>query len=614
VTPAATTGRMRGDGTVPMVVGVTGHRDLRSIDVPVLERLVRETLSEIQNRYPHSSLLLLSPLAEGSDRLVAHVARQCGARLLAPLPLPLDLYEQDFASYESREEFRRLLASADAWFELSLVEGSTHRGISEPGRERDRQYGQVGAFIARHSQLMLALWDGLSDGSADKVGGTGDVVRFRLEGIPPRYDTTTSPLSVATGGPVYHIVTPRTGRPLPEDALSRQVLVPARQTPEAFDELHRRMDHFNADALRYREPLAALRAASKAQLLQVPVTALDGHVQTLTPATRLTLERYGFADSLALYFGTQSRRATRQLFNWVFAASLFFNLFHSLPHPHVAADATLLHRLLAAPWLLLLFLAASLIASVWIYRRAERADYQNKHQDYRALAEALRVEFFWRMAGLSDFVVDHYLWKQRGALEWIRNTLRAWDAESLPHAASAEPVSASPARLTLVREHWVTEQRNYYARRARAEHDTLENENRKISVLVQMSLGLALMLAVVLTLPLLLPWPPLEAVKHVAELPWVHAAIMVTIVQLAVAAGLRHGYNQQMARSEHAKQFGRMSELFNIAEQHLQTLLSAGDYDRATDLLRDLGEEVLEENGDWVLLHRQRPLEVPHAG
>jgi hypothetical protein len=614
VARAVTTGSIRGVGTVPMVVGVTGHRDLRTVDVPLLEELVRAALTEIQQRYPHSPLLLLSPLAEGSDRLVARVALECGARLLAPLPLPQDLYEQDFDTSESRAEFRSLLASADAWFELSLVEGSTARGISEPGSERDRQYSQVGAFIARHSQLMLALWDGVNDGGPGKVGGTGDVVRLRLDGVPPRYDTTTSPLSVATGGPVYHIVTPRAGRPLPEHALTRHVLVPERQTADAYEELHRRMDHFNADAIEHREALAATRAASKAQLLQVPIAALDEQVQALTPATRVTLERYGFADSLALHFGAQSRKASRQLFGWVFVASLFFNLFHSLPQAHVSAEATLAERLLGLPWLLLLFLAASLIASVWVYARAEAADYQNKHQDYRALAEAVRVEFFWRMAGLSDLVVDHYLRKQRGALEWIRNTLRAWDAESLPHAASADHVAASPARLALVAQHWVSEQRNYYARRARGEHDTLEGENRKVSALVRTSLGLALALAAVLTLPLVVPWPPLDAIRHVIELPWVHAAIMITIVQLAVAAGLRHGYNQQMARSEHAKQYGRMSELFDIAEQHLKALLLAGDYQRATDLLKDLGEEALEENGDWVLLHRERPLEVPHSG
>ena len=89
---------------------------------------------------------------------------------------------------------------------------------------------------------------------------------------------------------------------------------------------------------------------------------------------------------------------------------------------------------------------------------------------------------------------------------------------------------------------------------------------------------------------------------------------MLAIVMLLVVAGLRHGYNQQLARSEHAKQCSRMSELFDIGERSLDGLLKAGDHDAAEELLKELGEEALEENGDWVLLHRERPLEVPHAG
>jgi hypothetical protein len=101
---------------------------------------------------------------------------------------------------------------------------------------------------------------------------------------------------------------------------------------------------------------------------------------------------------------------------------------------------------------------------------------------------------------------------------------------------------------------------------------------------------------------------------QVVESPWTHGLVMVSIVTIAVAAGLRHGYLQQMAYSEHAKQYGRMAELFNMAERHLAQMLQNGEDHHAAELLRELGEEALEENGDWVLLHRERPLEVPHSG
>jgi len=600
-------------GPLPLVIGVTGHRDLRSEDVPALENLVRATIRDAQARYPHTPLIVLSPLAEGSDRLVARVARELGARLFVPLPLPRLLYEQDFETDASRAEFRRLIARAESAFELPVVHGNTTQGIAEPGEQRNRQYAQVGAFVARHSQIFLALWDGVDLGD-DRKGGTAEIVRFRLAGAPGKYEPATSPLTFASIGAVHHIVTPRAGAPVPDNALTHRVLAPPHQSLESAEERQRWMDQFNEDVLEHRAELGPTQAASKAQLLQIPESELRTQVPTFAPPARIALDHYAIADGLAVRFANEARAATRRLYLWVFAAALFFNLFHSLPHPHVPAGPTLEERLLGVPWLLLLFLGVSLAASLWVHRRAEEEDYQNKHQDYRALAEALRIQFFWRVAGLPDAVVDHYLRKQRGALEWIRNALRAWDAESVRHKASEDKIAPLATRLAFVAHHWVTEQRNYYASRARREQAKLEAEERRIRLLVQLSVALALLLALALSLPLVVPLHALEEIKHVVEDPWVHGIVMVAIVTLAVAAGLRHGYNQQMAFSEHAKQFGRMSELFDAAERSLAELLQAGEHHQAADLLKDLGAEALEENGDWVLLHRERPLEVPHSG
>jgi hypothetical protein len=597
------------------VIGVTGHRDLRPEDVGRLEQIVRDILEEVRRDHPRTSLLLLSPLAEGSDRLVAKVALGLGVRLVVPLPLPLELYEQDFCDEASLAEVREMLGRAESSYVLPLMAGSSADGISRHGDQRNRQYAQVGALIAKLSQVFLALWDGQPDGGrADKVGGTGEVVRFRLEGIPPSYEAAANPLSLSSSGPVYHIVTPRVGQPVPDKALTHSLLLPKRQTAASFDELQEWMDLFNSDAIETEHSMAAGRQSSKAQLLQVPEHELAKTVQTLPVSAQRTLERYAVADTLAVHFAGHTRSATRRMFVWVFISALFFNLFHSLPHAHLPEHPSVQERLLGAPWLLLFFLGASAFASYWIRKDVEEQDYQNKYQDYRALAEALRIQFFWNVAGVRERVVDHYLRKQRGALEWIRNALRAWDAESLALEAAERSTPPTPERLELVSRHWVSEQRNYYASKARREQATLEAEERRIEWLVRVSVFLALVLALVLTVPLIFEVHVLEELKHFVEDPWMHGIVMLVIVTLAVTAGLRHGYNQQMARSEHAKQFGRMAELFDAADQHLKGEMEDGDTSRASELLKELGQEALEENGDWVLLHRERPLEVPHSG
>ncbi len=46
--------------------------------------------------------IFLSPLAVGADQICAEVALKCGFELIVPLPMPLDLYEEDFSKDELR--------------------------------------------------------------------------------------------------------------------------------------------------------------------------------------------------------------------------------------------------------------------------------------------------------------------------------------------------------------------------------------------------------------------------------------------------------------------------------------------------------------------------------
>jgi hypothetical protein len=600
---------------LPLIIGITGHRDLRPEDVPFLEGLVRATFVDIQEQHLNTPLVLLSPLAEGGDRLVARIALEMGIRLVVPVPMPLEVYEQDFETPESREEFRELLAAADWRLEMPIVEGNSEEAIRDPGPQRNRQYAMVGAFIARQSQIFIALWDGVEQAPGTKQGGTAEIIRFRLEGAPVPFDPPRSPLTLSDSGPVYHIVTPRLNDPLVSgEAFTRRNLVPAHRTDESFHRLYEQMDVFNRDAAAHADLLAREVTESKKQLLHA---GPSGGVSepALPAAARTTLEQYAVADGLALQFAQRTLRASAALFFWVFVAAACFTIFKSFPHTSHDAPHTFAEQLLAVPWFLVFFLATFFFCAQVLHRRAAEGDYQNKYQDYRALAEGLRIQFFWRVAGVEESVADHYLRKQRGELEWIRSALRSWDVTAQAQAAGAPPSAMDEvARLELVRRRWVEEQRNYFASKAHREQEKLEADERAVERMLKLSVGLAAAFAVVLILPIFIHVAPLEAAKHWVENYWVHGAIMAAIIMLAIGAGLRHGYSQQLARSEHAKQYSRMSELFDTGVRRLDEYLRKQDYDGARALLRELGQEALEENGDWVLLHRERPLEVPHAG
>jgi len=57
----------KGQSPLPLVIGVTGHRDLREEDRPILETLLRGIFADLKKQYPSLPLILLSPLAAGAD-------------------------------------------------------------------------------------------------------------------------------------------------------------------------------------------------------------------------------------------------------------------------------------------------------------------------------------------------------------------------------------------------------------------------------------------------------------------------------------------------------------------------------------------------------------------
>ncbi len=124
---------------------------------------------------------------------------------MTPLPMPREIYARDFDTGTSRAEFDRLLASADQSLELATPPGVGEVQLQNEPRARQDQYLAVGEFIARHCQVLIALWDG----KPGQRGGTGEVVRLKLTGFhhdtPPGIDATP----LVPTGPVFHITVPR---------------------------------------------------------------------------------------------------------------------------------------------------------------------------------------------------------------------------------------------------------------------------------------------------------------------------------------------------------------------------------------------------------------------
>ncbi len=146
-----------------LTLGITGHRDV--IETLKLQREIYHYLKSLIESKPYDEVILLSPLADGADRWVADIFLSLKAthptlRLVVPLPFTLERYEEDFDA-SSIQEFRAFLGQASEVF----VVKDTHKD----------GYLSVGRYVADHSDILLALWDGADN---HKVGGTGDIVNY----------------------------------------------------------------------------------------------------------------------------------------------------------------------------------------------------------------------------------------------------------------------------------------------------------------------------------------------------------------------------------------------------------------------------------------------------
>ncbi len=168
-------------------IGVTGHRPnkLRAVEAAVAAAVhtalgaIRAAVLDVHARaetigcYRHDSPLLrvVSPLAEGADRIVASEGGKLGFELQVVLPFAQQDYERDFATETSKTEFRELLAKSTATLTLD--------GNRDIPLARDRAYRDCGLTVLRQCDVLIAIWDGQpAEGKGD--AGTGAIVNDAL--------------------------------------------------------------------------------------------------------------------------------------------------------------------------------------------------------------------------------------------------------------------------------------------------------------------------------------------------------------------------------------------------------------------------------------------------
>ena len=577
----------------PLIVGVSGHRDLEPEDVPRLGAAVAHFINELKRRLPDTELRLLIGMAEGADLLVARTACLLGLKIEAVLPMSLHRYAADF-SPDALLQLRELLDQPNvSCIELAAPTAAPDSAQAATPGDSDLMYGNLMQALIRRSSLLLALWDGQS---SPLPGGTADTVMRYLGIRSGDYPIDTPIEFVETGEElepgsrlVYWIPTARSSSAAPEPlgaprylgGIGDHTLQMQAAMPAALRIGLAGLNQYNRDCLTL-EANGAL-AAPESLLAALPVgVELRG---------RSRLEeidaQYGKADVLAVYFQLRSDRLFVLFGVMTFAMGLSYLTYEKLTESRVLLVAYLF----------------VLLGSLGLYYLLEGKRWFAKHLVCRALAETMRAKFYLRLAG-ADHLVD-----ARDVLS-LSGTDRFHGFGWLAYAINAVERVGSRARSSYetdsqqwrcVERAWIENQHAYFTRKV----NRLERGAARLGVL-RSTIFVAIILAI-MTLFLFG-----DSLHHLTLGVGVSAKNVVTFLMgfFAVTLGVWELHQNKMATRELLWQYRNQLMHFSRARMQLACITVP---EHRGEVLAELGRDSLMESYLWTIHRYHREHEPPSA-
>jgi hypothetical protein len=547
-------------------IGVTGHRKL---DDPVaVQTAVKAALdSEIEKLYPEASrhnvervrragttpisFRILSPLAEGADRVVARVVlAEPFARLDVVLPLAIEDYLEDFATKESQEEFRDLLARSRKPISLRPRRIKDDRNDPVDRAELRREsYAKVGQYVVDHCDVLIAVWDGKPSRGH---GGTGEIVKYALEQNRP---------IIRVWGDLFEVLN-RNNNGLDASALDA-------------------IDQFNRRSISPKQRASFVKSLDRDHF-EKPESARDIPAGVRELVNELLFPFYVKASIVAKENQNQFYRAGKYIYVLSAAAvgcAALGVLFSSLSSIGFGAEFVIL----IVMWMTL--------------GQARRKHAHQNWIEYRFLAERVRCGIFMAICGVEPKPIEvlPYMGHSQTVNDW---TVRVFDEiwDRLP------PLSGCTERECVilnayVREAWIGDQVSFH-------NGKKEREGRARARLARAGAIVLPVTIVASALHLLMVfWRPTAATSESIHLlhQWLHEGLgFIALLFPAIAASLAG----MEAQREHLRLEKRSANMAPQLEQLSRQMASATDPERFESLLQQVDEIMLRETQDWLMLMR----------
>jgi len=147
------------EGALPgvRIVGFTGHRHLQNPEA--VASALQAELAALQRA--GGELIAISSVAIGADTVFAREVLRAGIKWIVILPMPRELFREDFTPAEWAEA-ERLIAQA---VEVRVLHGN----------ERPQVYVDGGKATVDASNCLFAVWNGKP---AKGPGGTAEIVAY----------------------------------------------------------------------------------------------------------------------------------------------------------------------------------------------------------------------------------------------------------------------------------------------------------------------------------------------------------------------------------------------------------------------------------------------------
>ncbi len=621
------------DGRLPIIVGITGHRDPREADR--LRHDLLDQLKRIDELVPNSPIWLLSPLAAGADQEFAEIGldkfpfvrRLQGpdsVELVVPLPFELPDYRLDFATDPAGlERFDRLLVRANRTFVLPPRRPSDlrdHRGddgvmtrrvggSDDPSDEiRSLHYDRLGRFMATHAHVMIAAWNGRPSGGR---GGTASIIAYcergdsaaHGEGIPLRADL--SPIERRRPTPVCRVHCPRRSDP-PESEISTALDGDGPHTvlSPVFRADAERIDRINT----LRSPSMPRRLHDSAEHTdRGPIAWFAGSLwKRKVEAGRIPK---GLEEMLHSSDDADSRLLARQFIR--------LDAWANLDKASYQAAAVMSAAILGGSLLLLQFHGLGVgpltraavfgyLVGLAVYIRWKRI-LRRRETDraiVRPAAELLRIQIAWIIGGLHRLVMDEIVPRRRKDLASIDEILKGPMLTTLGRRMSTSNAGADGdgiPNIDLVKRWWIDDQLGYcdgrglQAKRRRSLHMDMGRRVLRVCVL-----GVAIMSSVIASLSFIPGLDDAISSRIDLALPLAEFCMGVSLVAVLVIQFLEA---VTLDRQDVNQADGMRPLLLNAVES-----MESAERDRpdaARKVLLDLGRSIADEQVEWFTRHKE---------